>query len=57
MKLITVIFLLLMFLFPIESTFGQTPSKFWIRNLEGKRFDSRKEKSPEDYKESLTEMV
>ena len=35
-----------MFLLPIESTFGQTPSKFWIRSLEGKRFDSRKEKSP-----------
>ena len=35
-----------MFLSPIESTFGQTPSKFWIRSLEGKRFDSRKEKSP-----------
>ena len=46
MKLITIIFLLLMFLSPIESTFGQTPSKFWIRSLEGKRFDSRKEKSP-----------
>ena len=46
MKLITIISLLLMFLSPIESTFGQTPSKFWIRSLEGKRFDSRKEKSP-----------
>ena len=46
MKRITIIFLLLVFLFPIESTFGQTPSKFWIRSLEGKRFDSRKEKSP-----------
>ena len=46
MKVITIIFLLLVFLFPIESTFGQTPSKFWIRSLEGKRFDSKKEKSP-----------
>ena len=46
MKLITIIFLLLMFLFPIESTFGQNVPKFWIRSLEGKRFDSRKEKSP-----------
>ena len=45
MKVITIIFLLLVFMFPIESTFGQTPSKFWIRSLEGKRFDSRKEKS------------
>ena len=46
MKVITIIFLLLVFMFPIESTFAQTPSKFWIRSLEGKRFDSRKEKSP-----------
>ena len=46
MKVITIIFLLLVFLSPIESTFGQTPPKFWIRSLEGKRFDSRKEKSP-----------
>ena len=46
MKVITIIFLLLVFMFPIESTFGQTPPKFWIRSLEGKRFDSRKEKSP-----------
>ena len=45
MKVITIIFLLLVFMFPIESTFGQTPPKFWIRSLEGKRFDSRKEKS------------
>ena len=33
-------------MFPIESTFGQNVPKFWIRSLEGKRFDSRKEKSP-----------
>jgi len=46
MRKITVILFLLVFLSPIESTFGQTPSKFWIRSLEGKRFDSRKEKSP-----------
>ena len=45
MKLITIISLLLMFLFPIESTFGQNVPKFWIRNLEGKRFDSKKVKS------------
>ncbi len=45
MKVITIIFLLLVFLFPIESTFGQNVPKFWIRSLEGKRFDSRKEKS------------
>ena len=46
MKVITIILLLLVFMFPIESTFGQTPPKFWIRSLEGKRFDSRKGKSP-----------
>ena len=46
MKKITVILFLLGFLSPIESTFGQTPPKFWIRSLDGKRFDSRKEKSP-----------
>ena len=46
MKVITIIFLLLVFLLPIESTFGQNVPKFWIRSLEGKRFDSKKEKSP-----------
>ena len=46
MRKFIVILFLLVFLSPIESTFGQTPSKFWIRSLEGKRFDSRKEKSP-----------
>jgi thiol-disulfide isomerase/thioredoxin len=46
MNRIKVILILIVFLSPIESTFGQTPPKFWIRSLEGKRFDSRKEKSP-----------
>jgi len=46
MRKFIVILFLLVFLSPIESTFGQTPSKFWIRSLEGKRFDSKKEKSP-----------
>ena len=46
MKKITVILFLLMFLSPIEPTFGQIPPKFWIRNLEGERYDSRKQKSP-----------
>ena len=46
MKVITIIFLLLVFMFPIESTFGQNVPKFWIRSLEGKRFDSKKEKPP-----------
>ena len=35
-----------MFLLPIESTFGQTPPNFWIRSLEGKRFNSKKVTSP-----------
>ena len=46
MRKFIIILFLLVFLSPIESTFGQTPPKFWIRSLEGKRFDSRKEKSP-----------
>ena len=37
---------LILFLSPIESTFGQTPPKFWIRSLEGKRFNSKKVTSP-----------
>ena len=37
---------LILFLSPIESTFGQTPPKFWIRSLEGKRFNSKKVSSP-----------
>ena len=46
MKVITIIFLLLVFMFPIESTFGQNVPKFWLRNLEGQRFYSNKQKSP-----------
>jgi thiol-disulfide isomerase/thioredoxin len=46
MRKIIVILFLILFLSPIESTFGQTPPKFWIRSLEGKRFDSKKETSP-----------
>ena len=46
MKLITVIFLLLMFLFPIEAVIAEPPPKFWMKNLEGKRFSSKKQKSP-----------
>ena len=46
MRKFIIILFLLVFLSPIESTFAQTPPKFWIRSLEGKRFDSRKEKSP-----------
>ena len=46
MRKIIVILFLILFLSPIESTFGQTPPKFWIRSLEGKRFNSKKETSP-----------
>ena len=46
MKLITVFFLLLTFVFPIESVIAEPPPKFWMKNLEGKRFSSKKQKSP-----------
>ena len=47
MQKITIMLFLPIFLFlSVESTLAQTPPKFWIRSLEGKRFDSRKEKSP-----------
>ena len=47
MQKITIIVFLPIFLFlSVESTLAKTPPKFWIRSLEGKRFDSRKEKSP-----------
>ena len=45
MKLITVFFLLLTFLFPIEAVIAEPPPKFWMKNLEGKRFNSKKQKS------------
>ena len=45
MKLITVFFLLLTFLFPVESVIADPPPKFWIKNMEGKRFNSKKQKS------------
>ena len=45
MRLIPVIFLLLMFLFPVEPAFAKNPPKFWIKSMEGKRFNSKKQKS------------
>ena len=45
MRKITVILFLIVFLSPIESTFGQAPPKFWVKSLEGKRFNSKKQKS------------
>ena len=46
MRKIIVNLFLIVFLSPIESTFGQTPPKFWVKSLEGKRFNSKKQKSP-----------
>ena len=46
MRKITVILFLIVFLSPIESTFGQNVPKFWVKSLEGKRFSSKKQKSP-----------
>ena len=45
MKLITLAFLLLTFLLPVESVIAKPPPKFWLKNLEGKRFNSKKRKS------------
>ena len=45
MKIITFVLLLLTFLFPIETVIAEPPPKFWIKNLEGKRFNSKKQKS------------
>ena len=45
MKLITLSFLLLTFLLPVESVTAKQPPKFWLKNLEGKRFNSKKQKS------------
>ena len=45
MKIITFVFLLLTFLFPVESVIADPPPKFWIKNMEGKRFNSKKQKS------------
>ena len=45
MKLITVFFLLLTFLFPVKAVIADPPPKFWIKNMEGKRFNSKKQKS------------
>ena len=45
MRKFTIILLLILILYPIESTFGKTPPKFWIRSLEGERFNSSKVKS------------
>ena len=45
MRLLTIIFILFSFLFPFESTFAENPPKFWLKNLEGKRFNSKKQNS------------
>ena len=45
MRLLAIIFILFSFLFPFETTFAENPPKFWLKNLEGKRFNSKKQKS------------
>ena len=46
MKLITIFFLLFTFLFPVKAVIAEPPPKFWIKNMEGKRFNSKKQNSP-----------
>ena len=45
MKIITFVLLLLTFLLPANAVIADTPPKFWIKNMEGKRFNSKKQKS------------
>ena len=45
MKIITFVLLLLTFLFPVKAVIADPPPKFWIKNMEGKRFNSKKQKS------------
>ena len=46
MRLFKVIVFLFVFIFSVETPFGRDVPTFWIRNLEGKRFDSRKQDQP-----------
>ena len=46
MKIITFVFLLLTFLLPVKAVIADSPPKFWIKNMEGKRFRSSKQNSP-----------
>ena len=46
MRLVKIIVFLFVFLFSVETPFGRDVPTFWIRNLEGKRFDSRKQDQP-----------
>ena len=45
MKIITFVLLLLTFLFPVKAVIADPPPKFWIKNMEGKRFNSKKQNS------------
>ena len=45
MKIIIFVLLLLTFLFPVKAVIADSPPKFWIKNMEGKRFNSKKHKS------------
>ena len=44
MKIITFVLLLLTLLFPVKAVIADPPPKFWIKNMEGKRFNSKKQK-------------
>tara|TARA_B100000809_G_scaffold175339_1_gene172645 strand:- start:31 stop:501 length:471 start_codon:yes stop_codon:yes gene_type:complete len=46
MRLFKIIVFLFVFLFLVETPFGRDVPSFWIRNLEGKRFDSRQQDQP-----------
>ena len=46
MKIITFVLLLLTFLLPVKAVIADSPPKFWIKNMEGKRFRSSKQNSP-----------
>ena len=45
MKIITCVLLLLTFLLPVKAVIADSTPKFWIKNMEGKRFNSKKQKS------------
>ena len=46
MKLITFAFLILTFLLTENALIADSPPKFWIKNFEGKRFNSKKQNTP-----------
>ena len=46
MRFVKLLVFLLVFLGAVETPFGKDVPSFWIRNLEGKRFDSRQQDQP-----------